>query len=466
MLLASTAYSLIIVGAVIIILSYFFNILARKTNVPSVLMLIVLGMLITGVLNYMGVSERDWLGTLEVLGTVGLVMIVLEAALELELTKDKWPIIWKSFVIALLALIVSTLLVAMVINFFVIQDVFRAVLYAIPISIMSSAIIIPSVGNLVDEKKEFMVYESTFSDILGIMFFYFLLDNAEASDAGTVAVKVIGNIILTVVLSVVLSYALVWVFQRLKTQLKLFLLIAVLMLLYAVGKKLEFSSLVIILVFGLMVNNHKLFFRGVFKQLVNADALKPVLHDLHLVTLETAFVVRTFFFVIFGISISLASLIDIYVAFVSAIIILALYGARLAVLRLFKGRDVLPELYIAPRGLITILLFYAIPHEYQSDKFDNGILLYSIIVTSVVMTWALIADARARTKTIEVAPEEVGHHAPVLENNEDAGPVGAFDGVAAAETTSDLDADTEPQSDEPGKDEEPPAEPEVPENKP
>lgn len=403
MLLSANSYILIIAGAIIIILSYFYNIIARKTNVPAVLMLIVTGMIIRFILESMGVHERDWFPTLEVLGIVGLIMIVLEAALELELTKEKWPIIWKSFLVALIALVLSTFAVAVVINFFILNDTFTSLLYAIPISIMSSAIIIPSVGSLPGNKKEFMVYESTFSDILGIMFFYFLVDNADATTAGSVLGQVVSNIVITIVLSVVLSYVLVWVFQRLKSQLKLFLLIAVLMLLYAVGKQFHLSSLVIILVFGLIINNHKLFFKGFLKPLVNVDALKPVLHDLHIVTLETAFVVRTFFFVIFGISISLASLINIYVAFVSAIIILGLYGARLLVLRLFKGKDILPELYIAPRGLITILLFFAIPAKYVSEKFDSGILLYSIIITSIVMTWAMIAFARENPTLAEEA---------------------------------------------------------------
>ncbi|MFV0267993.1 MAG: hypothetical protein ACK5HT_12755 [Draconibacterium sp.] len=42
----------------------------------------------------------------------------------------------------------------------------KALVYALPLSIMSSAIIIPSVANLSNYKREFMIYESTFSSLI------------------------------------------------------------------------------------------------------------------------------------------------------------------------------------------------------------------------------------------------------------------------------------------------------------
>ena len=46
--------------------------------------------------------------------------------------------------------------------------------------------------------------------------------------------------------------------------------------------------------------------------------------------------------------------------------------------------------YLAPRGLITILLFYAIPPEMGIAQFDNGILLYIILASSVFMAWGMV----------------------------------------------------------------------------
>lgn len=388
-------YIAIIGISLIIILSYFFNIISQKTNVPSVLMLIVLGILIKQGMNFMGISAgKQLFSLLELLGIVGLIMIVLEAALDLHLTKEKWPIIWKSFSVALLSLFLSTAAIAYIVNYFIIDDFFTCIIYAVPLSIMSSAIIIPSVGGLGEEKKEFMVYEGTFSDILGIMVFYFLIGNAGADSAKVVVWDVVSNISITIILSVLISYGLVLVFQKMNSQVKLFLLIAVLLILYAVGKLFHLSSLLIILIFGLVLNNNKIFFRGFLKKWLKPTKVKSILHDFHLVTMETAFVIRTFFFVLFGITITLASLLNLKVALISLAILAALYIVRIVSIKIFVQKDINPQIWLAPRGLITILLFFAIPPEYQTEAFDSGILLYTIIISCIIMAASLVANGK------------------------------------------------------------------------
>ena len=153
------AYLFIIGLCAVIIISFFTNILARKTNIPSVLILIGLGVGIQELLKAVHV-EPDFFSSLEILGIVGLIMIVLEAALDLELKKDKWPVIWKSFTIAALSLGLTSLALSFLIRLFVSNMEFLAsMVYALPLSIMSSAIIIPSVANLTSYKKEFLIYE-------------------------------------------------------------------------------------------------------------------------------------------------------------------------------------------------------------------------------------------------------------------------------------------------------------------
>ena len=57
-----------------------------------------------------------------------------------------------------------------------------SVIYAIPLSIISSAVAIPSASGLINKNKEFVVYESTFSDILGIMIFYYSIRQVEKGE--------------------------------------------------------------------------------------------------------------------------------------------------------------------------------------------------------------------------------------------------------------------------------------------
>lgn len=399
-----TSYNLIIEASVIIILSFFFGEVARKTNIPSVLMLIVLGIILSFALEAVGGGSINFLPILEVLGIVGLIMIVLEAALELELKPEKYLPIAKALGIALIGLLASTWVAALILHEFIDGMSMKAAwLYATPLSILSSAIIIPSVTVLNDQKREFHIYESTFSDILGIMIFYFLTGQLDAAEHSSGLLGFGGNIVLTIVISLVASYIIVLIFQNIKSHTKLFLLIAVLLLLYAVGKKMHLSSLIIILIFGLLIANMKLFFRGPLSRWLNFKEAQHIYDGLHIITMETAFVVRTFFFVIFGLTISLASLASVTVAIVSLLIILSIYVIRFIVLRLFIGKDILPQVFVAPRGLITILLFYNIPKEAEVAGFEAGILLFIIIATSIIMTIAMVYDKRRSSEAIRKA---------------------------------------------------------------
>jgi len=84
-----TSNGLVIIGSLIIIVSYLFNLLAKRYNIPSVLLLIVLGLVLQGVVATTGADSPNLTPMLEILGTVGLIMIVLEASLDLELSGDK-----------------------------------------------------------------------------------------------------------------------------------------------------------------------------------------------------------------------------------------------------------------------------------------------------------------------------------------------------------------------------------------
>ena len=384
-------YVFAIVICLVIILSYAFSIISKRTNIPSVLLLIGLGVGVQYGLRYLEINIGSVLfQILEVLGIFGLIMIVLEAALDLKLTREKLPLVYKSLGIALVALVLTSLAIAYLLNYFVIDSFLISLVYAVPLSVMSSAIIIPSVSGLSEHKREFLIYESTFSDILGIMYFYFLIGNLEAQRVGTVITDVFSNITITVVLSLALGYLLVWLFQQLSAQVKLFLLIAVLVLLYSVGKLFHLSSLVIILIFGLMLNNYLLFFRGRYRRLINETVIDKTIEEFHLVTIESAFVVRTFFFVVFGMTLDLTTLLDQETLLISLAIVVAMYVIRFVCLKVVLLKRIVPELWVAPRGLITILLFFAIPVELTTDQFNPGILLSTVLVTSVIMTIALI----------------------------------------------------------------------------
>jgi len=383
-------YLIIIGSSILIILSFIFNFISQKTNIPSVLLLMSLGVAI----QYIFPKFKDnplIFNFLVVIGKVGLILIVLEAALDLKFKKEKIKLILQSFLMALLCLFGSALLIAYIIYLALDSDFYNAFVYAVPLSILSSAIIIPSVSSLKADKKEFMIYESTFSDILGIILFQFLTATGDFDSVKNLILSTSINILITIIVAVVFSYIAVWGIQKLTSHAKLFLIIAVLMLIYAIGSVFNLSSLIIILFFGIILNNSELFFSGPLKKYINLERLKPIFKDFYIITIESAFVLRTFFFVIFGLTISLISLVNYKVAFQSIIIVSGLYAIRFIFLKLILWKkSIMPELFIAPRGLITILLFFTIPAKHFIYNFNQGILLYVILISSLIMTITLV----------------------------------------------------------------------------
>ena len=383
-------YPFIIAISIITVLSFLFNVLANKTNFPSVLLLIFLGVGVKVVMQKLNL-EIDFFPVLESLGVIGLIMIVLEAALDLKLERSKRGIIGRSMLIAFVSLILTSLIIAVIFDFLVPYiDFYIAFLYAIPLAIMSSAIIIPSVVNLGEHKKEFMIYESTFSDIFGIMLFFYVEAGINWHGFGEIVSHISVNLLTTIVVSLVIGYVLVWALQALKTRTKFFLIMAMLILLYAVGKLMHISSLLIILIFGLILNNREVFFRGKLDKIISNRGIFRLLEDFKLFTAETAFLIRTFFFVFFGMTLTLDSFTGISVWLISLLILVAIFIIRFVMFKLIQKKNIFPEVMIAPRGLISILLYYSIPEELRVEDFETGILFVIIIITSLIMAFSLM----------------------------------------------------------------------------
>ncbi len=392
-------YIVLIGGSVMILLSYVFDIASRNFKIPSVLFLIATGMGLKLLATSFGINlDRQFYNALELLGIVGLIMIVLEAAVDLKLTKEKLGTIKKSFMMASLILIISSMAIALVIMFFREEPFFNSLVYAIPLSVVSSAVLIPSVHSLTQSKKEFMIYEATFSDIIGIMFFNFVV----IQEGSIFSLHGLMMILLTIVVSIVFSYFLVYLFSKITTQIKIFMMLAILAALYGVGKQLHLSSLLIIFIFGLVLNNSKIFFRWKLKKYISFSMVESIRNEFHIITAETAFLVRTFFFIAFGMSIDIVQMTNPNVLLVGSIIVVILYIIRYVNFRTFLKTNVIPEIFLAPRGLITILLFYKIPEIYQIQDFSVGILSFVIITTGLVMMGALVTTPSANIDSFTI----------------------------------------------------------------
>ena len=204
--------TILFVFPILIIFSYLFDALARRTKFPAVILLMVTGIIIRAIA---ATYSSDLVGILDnlipILGTIGLILIVLEGALELEITKEKLPLLIKGFVAAAVLLVTNIAGLTFVFQKILDLQFNSAIIYSIPLSIISSAVAIPSAGGLLPNHKEFVVYESTFSDILGIMIFNYAVRQFESDQSLLVGQSLISlafQIIGVILISLVITYVL------------------------------------------------------------------------------------------------------------------------------------------------------------------------------------------------------------------------------------------------------------------
>lgn len=380
---------LVVLLALVLVAAYGAAVLARRWRVPAALLLMALGLLAAGL--YPNVYAGPVRQGLEVLGTLGLILIVLEGALDLRLTRARLPLIRRAAGVAVAVTVLTSGLIALGLHLWAGAPVKGALLAGVAFGIVSSAILIPSVTHLADEQREFLTYESVISDILGILLFSIVLE-AEALNLQLVW-GLLGKLVATLLLSgagaVLLTYLLDWVAGRHRFT----LIVALMVLVYAAGKWLHLPTLMAVLFFGLLINN-----LDRLREALPALRLPTLPHadveELRMLNEEGAFVIRSFFFVLLGYSIEPAGLVEAQALAVAGGLLLAIYAARGLVVALSRqpggGRVAL----LAPRGLVSIILYVSIPPALAPAAVGPAVLGLVVLATAVVMLLGLMGEGR------------------------------------------------------------------------
>lgn len=394
-------FILIIIFSLLIICSYLFTQLSRVSKIPSVLFLIGTGIAAQYTLKFLEIDLPLLHSPLRLLGLIGLMMIVLEGALDIKVSKSKFKMIITAICTSFLILGLTNSLIAWVLFVFNIGlDFMDAFFYAIPFSVVSSAIVIPSVHALNKTKKEFMILESTLSDIFGIILFEFWVLEPINDNSAFGAMSL--NVGISIVVSIILSYLLIILFNKIKTEIKFFLFLSILALLFAIGEYLHYSALLIILIFGLFLNNTKTFFLGKLQGLINNKNIDGIRNEFVLITNETSFLIRTFFFVVFGLTMDLEGLFTFENIIIAGCIMAVIYAVRIINLKVFLKSTIFPQMLIAPRGLVTVLLFNRILEEGHIMPFNEGIVALVIIGTNLIMMIGLISSSSGEDDILRI----------------------------------------------------------------
>lgn len=381
-------YLFLMVFCLILIGSFFFNYLQKKLHISAVILLLLSGVILQLALPTLSISDAY----LKIFGTLGLLIIVLEAVVDLEVHGHNYKLFLMALCVSIVIVVLTSALIAWGFMLAYNLSLHAAVIYAIPLSIVSSAIVIPSLSNLEGVTKEFLILESIFSDIIGVLLFNFLISSNEIDlvNISKFSMNFTFMLIISLITTIILGIAL----SRDKIKNLHILILAVLILTYSIAKWFHLSALLLILIFGVFLRNLPMILNTRFGMRCLGNYLNHVtihknLHSMRDLIEDLGFIVRSIFFVLLGYSIKLSSLISLKVILLGFMVVVITYAIRWAILHRSFTSNVVLATTMAPRGLITVLLFFQIPNELQSQLFDEGITFFVVIASTLVMSGGL-----------------------------------------------------------------------------
>lgn len=385
----------IITLCTLLLIAYLFDLTAAKTKIPSVILLMLLGWVLKQLTGYLGLSMPNLSAFLPVLGSIGLVLIVLEGSLELDMSKSKLSMFRKSFFGAAFSLIGISFLLAGLFMYFGQYPFRESLINAIPFSIMSSAIAISSVKNLREKDKEFIISESSLSDILGVLFFNFIVVN-EVFDMGS-----FGNfglkLLIIIAISFVATLGLLFLLSKIDHHIKFIPIILLVTLIYAIAEYFHLPALIIILVFGIFLGNIEKFRRFKFTEKFFPEGLAAEIDKFNKLTMEATFMIRAVFFILFGFLMDTSQIFNPGLLIWSISIMYLIYVIRTIQLKASK-LPLKPLLLVAPRGLVTILLFLSISPAHRITLVNETIITQVIILTTLLMMIGVVLGDRGNGK--------------------------------------------------------------------
>ncbi|HRD37888.1 MAG TPA: sodium:proton antiporter, partial [Bacteroidia bacterium] len=115
-------------------------------------------------------------------------------------------------------------------------------------------------------------------------------------------------------------------------------------------------------------------------------------------TVEATFLIRTMFFILFGYLIETKDLMNLDTLPLALLITVFIFMFRAVQLKL-SGLAFSPLLFIAPRGLITILLFLSIEPSQRISTVNNSLIIQVIILTAITMMLGIMFCRKSENVT-------------------------------------------------------------------
>ncbi len=413
----ASAHVILLAAGVVIFLGVAGEAFFKKTGIPDVAFLMILGVMIGPVFGI--IQPEAVIQVVPYFAALALIIIMFDGGLNLDI-KHVVKTAHFSFTLAILGFILSVVMISLAAHFALGWVWLESILLGSIVGGSSSAIVFGLVRNIKisEETKSMLSFESALTDILATIIAFILF---EAVLAGHFDIETLQETIgRAIVVGLVLGFGvgIPWMYVSTKlgnAQHAYMLTLGILFVLFFLANSFGESGALTALVFGLMIGNKHHLSRILKFKIPKIEADDPTHNQL-------TFLVRSFFFVFVGLMASFGQI--EYLVFGILITVAVYFG------RVFVGKITLTKRFslldravtnsMIPRGLAAaVLATYPItlglPNAEAYPQLIFFIILSSVIITTIGL---------GKSKKIP-PPESVegGFVKPPEDNKDDAGEV-------------------------------------------
>ena len=381
----ASADVILLAAGVVIFLGVAGEAFFKKTGIPDVAFLMILGVIIGPVLGI--IQAEAVIQVVPYFAALALIIIMFDGGLNLDI-KHIVKTAHYSFTLAIIGFILSVIIISLATHYVLEWTWLESILLASIVGGSSSAIVFGLVRNIriSEETKSILSFESAVTDILATIIAFILFEAVLAGhfDLQTLQ-ETIGK---AVVVGLVLGFGvgIPWMYISTKfgnAQHAYMLTLAILFVLFFLANSFGESGALTALVFGLMIGNKKHLSKILRFKVPKIERDDPTHNQL-------TFLVRSFFFVFVGLMATFGQI--EYVIF-GVVVTIAVYVGRMSLVKavLRKGFSKLDKSVtksMIPRGLAAaVLATYPItmglPNAELYPQMIFFIILSSVIITTI-----------------------------------------------------------------------------------
>lgn len=378
---------------ILIFSAHVFSAIFSRKKIPDVLLLMLIGIVIGPLFNWVSPSDFGVVGS--VFASLTLVFILFESGTDTSIQnlRDSWKNLIK---VAIPSFFLSVGLVGLLGYTLFGLELKAALLLGSILGGTSSAVVIPLVKQLPmsEENRTVLVLESAITDVLCIVFALAFIESYKYSsvDVGGIIGKVLASFILAMMIGI--AGGIVWssILEKIrKIQNSMFLTPAFVFVLYGLAESMGYSGAITALAFGIVMGNTEYFEFSFLKKFQHNNMMRLESHEKSFFS-EIVFILKTFFFVYIGLSIPFS---DMRALVYGLLITMVLFIMRLLLTKFSISNqssdyDKTIISMMIPKGLAAAVLATlpeqaGVPGGEAIKYITYSVVLISILITSILI---------------------------------------------------------------------------------